>query len=173
MIPSELRDKVVAVTGHRPKKLDPQGAYSVPFAWKLTEFAAHALKLMRPAKVISGMAQGWDQACALAAITLEIPLVAVIPNYNQPSRWSKSGIWSQDWWEYILSQAAEVHSVNNPSLSYSQLLMKRNEEMVDRADVMLALWDGNPRGGTAMCVTYARAMKKPTVHCWNKWAKTS
>ncbi len=36
----------------------------------------------------------------------------------------------------------------------------RNEYMVDRADLVLALWNGTP-GGTGNCVRYARTRGVP------------
>lgn len=41
-------------------------------------------------------------------------------------------------------------------------LQKRNAYMVDRSDVVFAIWDGS-KGGTANCVNYARKKKKTIV----------
>jgi uncharacterized phage-like protein YoqJ len=38
----------------------------------------------------------------------------------------------------------------------------RNEWMVDRADQVIAIWDGTS-GGTANCVEYATKMNKPIL----------
>lgn len=43
---------------------------------------------------------------------------------------------------------------------YKRLFQQRNQWMVDRADAVLAVWDGSP-GGTANCVNYARKVGKP------------
>ena len=75
---------ILAATGHRPDKL---GGYSHDILVRLTEFAQHQIRVLGPEKVISGMALGWDQAVALATISLEIPLIAAIPFEGQESVW--------------------------------------------------------------------------------------
>ncbi|KAA0573470.1 hypothetical protein [Azospirillum sp. Sh1] len=72
---------ILAVTGHRPEKL---GGHSPALRRKLAVFASFRLRHFiqthgRPDKIISGMALGWDQAMAIAAIAAGIPLVAAVP----------------------------------------------------------------------------------------------
>jgi uncharacterized phage-like protein YoqJ len=42
-------------------------------------------------------------------------------------------------------------------------MMKRDEYIVDNCDVLLALYDGLPNGGTAHTVEYAKAHDKKVV----------
>jgi uncharacterized phage-like protein YoqJ len=44
-------------------------------------------------------------------------------------------------------------------------MQRRNEWMVERADVILALWNGSS-GGTANCVAYARQRGSRIVNVW-------
>lgn len=50
---------IVAATGHRPNKL---GGYAHWDAERAIDLAMRYLTLLKPSRVISGMAQGWDQA---------------------------------------------------------------------------------------------------------------
>lgn len=45
----------------------------------------------------------------------------------------------------------------------------RNEWIVDRADRIIALWDGS-FGGTHNCITYANKRKVPVDNLWDAWA---
>jgi len=157
---------VVAGTGHRPQKLQSTWSqYESLTLPRLTTLAKNALMQERPVIVISGMALGWDTAIALAAIELEIPLVAAVPCLNHSFKWSQS---QQDQWQYICDKAIAVHC---PDVPYSAAAMQiRNEWMCDRANRMLALWDGS-RGGTANCVKYAKKKGIEVKNLWTSWQK--
>jgi predicted Rossmann fold nucleotide-binding protein DprA/Smf involved in DNA uptake len=62
---------ILAFTGHRPSKL---GGYGSDVDLKLTRLATKVLDDLKPEQVISGMALGWDQAVAFAAIRAKIPV---------------------------------------------------------------------------------------------------
>jgi hypothetical protein len=69
----------LAVTGHRPKDL---GGYSDAAFVKLVAFAKNNLGKWQPRieYVITGMAQGWDQAVAQACVELGLPFHAYVPH---------------------------------------------------------------------------------------------
>jgi uncharacterized phage-like protein YoqJ len=46
----------------------------------------------------------------------------------------------------------------------------RNEWMIDRCDVLLALWDGS-RGGTANCCWCAKRVERPIENLWGEWLR--
>jgi hypothetical protein len=71
---------IIAVTGHRPGKL---GGYNADVLSRATLLAAKHLRALDPKEVITGMALGWDTACALAAIRLHIPFTAALPFEEQ------------------------------------------------------------------------------------------
>lgn len=54
---------VLGVTGHRPPDL---GGYSEEAFKLLTSLARKHIERIGPSEVITGMALGWDQACAVA-----------------------------------------------------------------------------------------------------------
>ena len=151
---------IVAVTGHRPQKL---GGFTNQTFNALTDLARDWLRVNQPSKVISGMALGWDQALAQASVDLGIPLIAAVPFEGFESRWP---ITSQKAMARLLDQADEVEVVHlYPGNTALQL---RNEWMVDRADKMLALWDGS-WGGTFNCIKYAVKCGRPIENLWSRW----
>jgi hypothetical protein len=163
MVPGPHGEMVLAITGHRPDKL---GGYDGGTYTSLVSFAKRILGELKPIKVITGMALGWDQAVAQACVELEIPFVAAIPFRGQDSRWPGE---SQDRYHALLNKAVEIVTVSQGGYS-AQKMQVRNEWMVDHCDVLLALWDGSS-GGTANCVRYAEAKKVPIINVWSDWVK--
>lgn len=79
----QLKGKIICGTGHRPDKL---GGYSNEVTQKLIRVCRFGLEKLQPSLVISGMALGYDQALAEAAIELKIPFHAYCPCYGQDSK---------------------------------------------------------------------------------------
>jgi hypothetical protein len=154
---------IVAATGHRPDKL---GGYAPAWSERRLILARRWLEVVRPERVISGMALGWDQAWAQAAVDLGIPFVAAVPFAGQERAWPPL---SQDAFARLLARAAEVVIVSPGGFS-GRAMQVRNEWMVDRCDLVAALWDGSS-GGTANCVHYAERVGRPIVHLWGSWVK--
>lgn len=138
----------------------------------LTELALFGLQRHAPTQVISGMALGWDTALAMAAIAHHIPLIAAVPFVGQESRWPPA---QRLRYQKLLRRATEVVVVTEGGYA-AWKMQKRNEWMVDRCDVLLALWDGSS-GGTANCLTYARQRHVGTPllpavvidNLWSEW----
>ena len=148
---------IVSITGHRPDKL---GGYAHCETHEIIQKRlAYALYELRPDKVISGMALGIDQWAAEIAIGLGIPVIAAIPFIEQASAWPAS---SQAVYNDLLAKCSEIVYVNAPGYA-GWKMQTRNKWMVDRADVILAVWDGTS-GGTANCIDYATKQKKPIVN---------
>lgn len=156
---------IVAGTGHRPDKL---GGYDTRVRLGLGGLATDYLHRTRPCEVISGMALGWDQALAGAAIALGIPLIAAVPFEAQASRWPSE---SQARYKRLLSRARHVEIIT-PGEVYGRLVNDamddRNKWMVDRAGRMAALWDGS-WGGTFNCVKYAEKRGVQIDNLWDRW----
>lgn len=150
-------------TGHRPDKL---GGYSDENRIKLEDFAYDVLSnISKFDTVIVGMAQGWDQAVAVAAIRLGIRLVAVIPHKGHGDNWP---IEARARYNVILTNAQEVVRLN---VDYSKkALLDRNIWMIDHGQYCLALWDGS-EGGTGHCVQHSKKRKKKIVNLWQQWIK--
>lgn len=152
---------IISATGHRPNKL---GGYTHAAFNKLCEVARSYLLEQRPTAVISGLALGWDQAWAMAALELAIPVHGAIPFEGQESQWPES---SRLLWRGIVSQCAGVTYVCEPGYAPWKM-QKRNEWMVARCHRVAALWDGSS-GGTGNCVRYAEAYPRPIDNLWERF----
>jgi len=164
---------VLAGTGHRPEKL---GGHTEVARQKLVAFArdqlAHYNRNGSIGKVVSGMALGWDQALAEAAVALDIPVLAAVPCEGQDSTWPPHA--RRRYREFLEQRGVTVHVVC-PGPYKPWKMQVRNEWMCDRAQYLLGLWDGTD-GGTANCMRYAfKKMERgpgpvPRIaNCWAEW----
>lgn len=149
---------IVCGTGHRPDKL---GGYTKEANQRLIHLAEYWLKSARPKIVISGMALGWDQALAQAAVNVGIPFHAYIPFEGQESKWPEE---SRKAYTRLMYKAECWNECSPPGYAVWKMQV-RNESMVNDADVVLALWNGSD-GGTANCVAYAKKQGKRIVNLW-------
>lgn len=154
--------KALAVTGHRPEKILRFSRDDLLLR-DLTQFAFDILEDRLPQLVITGMCRGWDMAVARACATLDIPFIAAVPFKGQERLWS-----GKDQIEYrdLLDRAEQVEIVCNHSLNIAYTI--RDEWMVDRAESVLALFNGTP-GGTANTIRYAEGWCKPVENVWSAW----
>lgn len=162
----------IAVTGHRP---DEMGGYSVSVKDDLVALAR--AQLVQPdfsGLIYVGMALGWDQAVAQACVDLGRPFVACIPIEGQDRLWPRA---SRDHYWRLMGRADRIVHVwehdDYPMDSFypniRDAMHARNRFMVDRARLLLALWDGSP-GGTWHAVSYAHVKRVPVTNVWNLWA---
>lgn len=153
---------IVSATGHRPERT---GGYGPEAFSKLVRVARINLARIRPERVNSGMALGWDQAVVQAAIDLKIPFWAILPCVGQERPWKRE---SQDYWRTLCDQAERVVRVTDEPFT-AGCMQLRNVWLVDHCDELLALYDGGYRGGTFRCIQYARKVKRPVRNVWNEW----
>lgn len=148
---------ILAFTGHRSDKL---GGYKLPNPTytKVCQAIDAKLRELKPEKVISGMAQGVDQWGAYIAYKLGIPFIAAVPFAGQEKMWPDA---SKKAYNDLLKLATGIVVVSEGEFTPAKMQI-RNEWMVDKADMMLAIWDGTP-GGTANCIAYAEKVGKPIV----------
>lgn len=154
---------IIAATGHRPERI---GGHDLKTRRALGALAVEALSRLQPDQVISGMALGWDQAVAAAAHLLNIPFIAAVPFPGQHSLWPDD---AERRYHRLLDLADKVVFVSDIDVPVNKALQKRNEWMVDRANRMLALWDGS-FGGTHNCIVYARKRGVPVDNLWPYWS---
>jgi uncharacterized phage-like protein YoqJ len=154
---------IICGTGHRPDKL---GGYSLRVSNKLITLARAELEILKPDEVISGMALGWDQALAEAAIDLGIPFIAAVPFEGQQNKWPMP---SRIAYQILLRKAKEVVIVKEGGYA-TWKMQKRNVWMVDRSTTVLALWSGSS-GGTKNCIEHAKIKGKNVINLWEKWRK--
>ena len=159
-------ERCCAFTGHRPRK----------FPWGYNEADARCVALKKAlareiAKLVgagytdffSGMAEGTDTWAAMAVLSLKkenpaLRLHCVLPCEEQANRWSAS---ARESYFSILEQADEVVYVRR---EYSKgCMLERNRYLVDHTACLLAVYNGEWRGGTAMTVRYARKLGREII----------
>ena len=107
---------------------------------------------------ISGMAIGADQLFAKAILKLqdvdpEVVLHTAIPFKGQESKWP---LQSQTEYNSILNKMRGSKNIVCDDGYASWKMQKRNEWMVDRSEVVIALFNRKKqKGGTHNCVSYA------------------
>lgn len=108
----------------------------------------------------SGMALGVDTWAAMAVLALKkenpaLKLHCVLPCEGQADQWSAP---ARELYFSILDQADEVVYV---SREYSEdCMLERNRYLVDHTTCLLAVYNGERQGGTAMTVRYAQRKKR-------------
>ena len=158
---------IISGTGHRPNKV---GGYGDDAFQRLRALAVEHLEACTPELVISGMALGWDQALAQAAVDVGIPYDAYVPCHGQPAKWPRE---SQDKYRRLLNECREVHITHPGPYPGAWVMQKRNEDMVDATTGhVVALWDGSD-GGTANCVRYASEKGVHIVNLWERFLQLS
>lgn len=96
------------------------------------------------------MAQGVDQWAAEVCTRMGIPWCAAIPFEGQDSVWTAE---SQAYYRSLLKLATSTCVVSAGGYAGWKMQI-RNQWMVDRCDILVAVWDGSA-GGTSNCVRYA------------------
>lgn len=142
---------IISITGHRPEQI-------TNFAW-VQNALAEVFHEIDPELVVQGMAAGVDLLAAKVAYHEGYPFSAARPWVNHTPRNDDAELY-----EWALDNAERIDIVD-PATSYvgPWLYHKRNEFMVNQADVVVAVWNGDSKGGTAACVRYAKKVGKPIV----------
>lgn len=81
--------------------------------------------------------------------------MAAVPFIGQELKWPQV---SQDRYKLLLAKARETVIVS-PGGYAAWKMQKRNEFMVDHANLLVAVWDGSP-GGTKNCYDFALSRGK-------------
>ena len=155
-----------AFAGHRPAK----------FPWKYNEadsrcialksVLAEQIKLLTNAGVtqfLSGMAEATDTWSALSVLALReknpaIKLHCILPCRDQADKWSAS---SQNLYRSILKRADSIVYVSREY--HKDCMLDRNRFMVEHASFLLAVYNGEQRGGTAATMRYAQKMGREII----------
>lgn len=160
-----MSEKSCSFTGYRPSKLH--------FGYNEEHSDCIKLKSMIKSEIEnlindgfsifnSGMAMGIDIWCAEAVLQLKedyphIKLHAVIPCMGQESGWKTA---AKERYNSIIVQADDVLYM---SFSYTVHCMKdRNQYLVDKADLLFAVYDGK-KGGTYQTISFAKKLLKKVL----------
>jgi uncharacterized phage-like protein YoqJ len=142
---------VIAITGHRPEQINNM-------VWVQNALAS-VFNELKPELIIQGMAAGVDLLSAKVAYQEGYPFVAARPWATHTPR-----IDDTELYEWALDNAERIDIVDDAT-SYlgPWLYHNRNEYMVNNADIVVAVWNGDSKGGTAACVRYAKKIGKLIV----------
>jgi hypothetical protein len=113
---------------------------------------------------ISSVAQGSDSLFVEEVAKRKLPFLLVLPFTKarfqedfQPADWQHV--------EPLIAQGIYVEEVGNTG-SDEEAYMETGIRIADRADIMIAVWDGKPSagfGGTGDVVNYCRQLAKPLI----------
>jgi len=111
----------------------------------------------------SGGADGVD--CWASLIVLELRkknpalrLHLILPHEGQADKWSDS---AQERYHSILEKADSVEYVSREY--YDGCMLDRNHRLIEATGVLLAVYNGEWRGGTAATVRYARKLDRRII----------
>lgn len=160
------RETTCCFTGHRPDKLPWGTREEDPRCLRLKGRIAQAVEEAYVSGVrhfITGMARGVDLYCAEAVLALretetDLLLECARPCQTQADSWPAA---EKARYQSILERCDYETLVQH---SYDRFCMiRRNRYMVDRSGLLIAVYNGVPKGGTFQTLAYA--MKKGlTVH---------
>ena len=155
-----------AFTGHRPRK----------FPWKYNEqdsrcvalkaVLSEQIRLLADAGVtqfLSGMAEATDTWSAISVLALReknptLKLHCILPCKEQADKWTAS---SRDLYHFILEQADSIVYVSRAY--HENCMLERNRFLIEHASTVLAVYNGEKRGGTAATMRYAQKMGREII----------
>lgn len=157
----------ICVTGHRPDKLFGYDLSDQRYII-LKERFKEILKENQCTEAITGMAIGTDLLFAMAVLELKMegyPIIlhCAVPCLEQEKFWNKK---DKERYHQILNRADKITMVTNKAYE-KYCMQKRNRFMVDHADKVIAVWNGE-ESGTKNCVDYARGKQKEIVYLYPK-----
>ena len=158
--------KILAFTGLRPHKL-PWGTNEehpacLSLQMAIRERLIWLIENENVRHMISGMAMGIDMICAELVLELknicpDVTLEAAIPCRGQDLLWSQK---YRNRYGQILERCDSIHVVSE---EYTDDCMeRRNKYMVDKCDLLLAVWNGKP-GGTGNTISHAKKQGKQII----------
>lgn len=157
----------IGVTGHRlnrisQRQLDRLTPQVQPFLAQIA-LAARA----RGVTLLSGLAEGADRHLARLALAAGYALHAVLPFARDTYAHDFSSAASRAEFDQLLAQAELVTELPGRPGVAAQAYRRAGHAMLDHADVLLAVWDGQPAqgaGGTAEVVGEACRRRIPVIH---------
>jgi uncharacterized phage-like protein YoqJ len=142
--------KIIGITGHR----------KVNNIQKVEEDLTKIFLELKPDKIISGAAIGFDQITMKVAIKLNIPFIAAVPFKGQEVKWPEHI--QKEYFE-LLSKAESVEYVCSSGFA-GWKFQRRNEWIVDHCEKLICYWDGEEKGGTYNCLEYAKSIGKEYIN---------
>lgn len=155
----------ICFTGHRPEHLTAEQCGLI-IDW-LRMYIEKMIVTFKNVNFISGAARGVDLWAAEIVLEMkekyknnDIKLTMAVPHKGHGI--GKS--WTDGWAErhnIVLSKADHVVFTHKGTYNW-KCMQDRNEWMVDRSNIVIAVWTGK-LGGTRNCYVYAAEEKKPII----------
>jgi len=145
----------VGITGHQQRE-------GIDWNWVEAALYAELGKLSGVQGALSSLAKGADQVFARVAISLGIPVIAVIPVRNYERFFSGT---DRTEYECLLQQS----HINDLGWTGEDQLgfLSAGKFIVENVDLLFAVWDGHTSrgfGGTGDIVGYASQISKKIIH---------
>ncbi len=112
---------------------------------------------------LSGMALGVDTICSELVLTQReknpaLKLHCILPCMGQDAKWTDS---ARKRYRSIIQRADSRFYVSREY--HEGCMLERDRFLVERSDCLLAVYDGEQRGGTAATVRYAENMGRKVI----------
>ena len=147
----------VGITGHQ--HLEDSHSWE----WVKKEMDDVLAKLRRPVTGITCLAVGADSLFAELVLRHGGALEAVLPF---PEYERELPVHQRSKYQELLEMASTI-TVLEKQQSNQESYFEAGKKVVDAAELLLAVWDGEPArglGGTADIVAYALQQRKPVIH---------
>ena len=150
-----------AFTGHRPQNLPWQFNEADTYCLKLKQILNQQISQLAKngfTDFLSGMALGSDTWAAEAVLNLRkknpaLKLHCILPCKTQAEKWPVS---EQERYQKILAQADSIFFTSRNY--HPNCMLERNRFMVEKARLLLAVYNGQPHSGTDAAVRHAQRL---------------
>lgn len=145
----------IGITGHQTRP-------GIRWSWVAETIRNELVPVTVGTHALSSMATGADQVFAEVALTLGIPVTAVVPFDGYERFFDVTALYN---YRRLLAQTQVVHLhwTGDPEHGF----FEAGKYIVDASDLLFAVWDGEKaesHGGTADVVAYAQRKLKDIVH---------
>ena len=145
----------IGITGHQDRK-------GIQWKWVEDVLRSEIKKLPHVSEALTSLAVGSDQLFAEIALSLAVPVTAVIPMSNYEKFFS-----GREREKYYALLAKARHIQLKSSKDSAQAFLDAGKYIVNESDVLFAVWDGEKAdgvGGTGDIVKFALCRMKSIVH---------
>jgi hypothetical protein len=157
----------IGVTGHRLNRISQRQLERL--TPQLRPLLAQIAKAARaaPPTLLSGLAEGADRHVAQLALETGYVLHAVLPFVRDTYEHDFTDTASRAQFAELLARADRITELSGRPGVSAQAYRRAGHALLDEADVLLAVWDGQPAqgvGGTAEIVNEACRRCIPVIH---------
>jgi hypothetical protein len=163
-----MRDFTIAVTGHRPNRLPAPARDTVrrQIGGLLDELMALSKAHARRPLLVCALAEGADRMAAQAALERGIAFEAVLPFPAAEYAKDFPDRTSQSQFRDLMAAAERVTALPGDGSDRESAYEAAGLAMLDGADILIAIWDGQPaagRGGTVQILERADRRGMPVL----------